>query len=934
MAFGDTARNKQQSEIEGLAELARQAGLEKQSESIFSKAKNASLSLLRGTLDIVMRPNYSIASAIKNIVDEDPNTSFGGGLLSGITGKTKTTFSDVIREVGFESESRSAKITRGIAGFTLDVLLDPITYTGFGVARRGAQLLAKGATKPIALSRAGTEFLQRGSKIGGKEGLSSSLAGEAMLSLIKREPALAKAWVDKGGIKFFGNTILSGSRIGTALKVIPGMKTLDKLTAPTRNALGSLFSTRVDPKFGLIPKELSRIEAKWKSLGKSMPREKLIKISNIAKVNKLTFAETGIINNAIEMGTKLADPRLNNARVLLQKELGILLKAERQAGIKVGELTNYVPHMLVKEDLGKIPFISKGVPRVGKPGFTFERKFKGTIKEAAESGFAKFNENIVESTALRSVASSKAVVAKGFLQDVAENFGTAAAKAPTGYVPSTAKELKGFLFHPVVAKRIDNLTKGLINDEATNKLLRSFDKVQNVWKASVTSIFPAFHGRNAISNVFLNFMDDARNVFRPTINKASASLLFKDAKLNKLERLALGTGSESKAAQKELSQTLNERFFTDDFGSEYSVGAIRNLLKNNDIAFTKRFFASDVQEAVKLPRVKGQPGLSKTVAQKVLPVYQDFYGYKLGRDVGNTVEGHARIVNFLGNLEKTGDPILAAERTKQFLFDYDNLTEFERGFMKRIMPFYTFSRKNIEVQVVQGAKQPGKVAAQAKLFNSVGDIIGTGSNISDEELAALPVWMQKGLLIELSREGTNLSFASNLGLPIEEALSLDGKGLLGRISPFIKFPIEKATGRDLFRDKDIKDVTNATSFRFAPQIIKDFIGYREVPRTSSTGEKYTWYVATNPENMHLIVNLPPTSRLLSVLGQIGRTNVPTTAKILQQTTGLKAYDFNIEREAQKKEQEIQTELEQLLINAGIGAKFEKFFIPKEDKKGF
>jgi len=205
--------------------------------------------------------------------------------------------------------------------------------------------------------------------------------------------------------------------------------------------------------------------------------------------------------------------------------------------------------------------------------------------------------------------------------------------------------------------------------------------------------------------------------------------------------------------------------------------------------------------------------------------------------------------------------------------------------------------------------------------------------LTDDEKKMLPEWMQKGLLITSSRKGSDISFISGLGLPIEQALSSEPKMALDMLSPLLKFPIEKITGRDLFREKDIKDVTNAESFQYAPKIIKDFIGYREIEGTRKDGTTYQIYAATKPDNMHTMVNLPPTSRIWTILGQIGRTNVPTDQKIVQQITGLKTYELNIEEETEKRKQEIEDELQRLLINAGVGSQFETFFIPKKKKTG-
>ena len=923
-------QSKSQDEISSLLGISQRAGVGEEARSIVERAKKGTFSLLRSTLDIIQRSNFAIASGFKNVVDSDPESTFTGGLRTGITGETKNVFSDVLTEIGFRPETFIGRVSKGVVGFTLDVLLDPTTYLTLGVGA-GIKVLAKGSIKASTLTRLGAKTLKGQQKLvqSLNKGLSIEearrLAGETILNLTKKNPELAKLWIDKGGIKFFGNTLLSSERIGNVLKFIPGMKTIDRVTEPLRNRTFSLFSRKFDPEFGKLPDEFLQLEQRYRDLAHVKPRETVKIFTNIAKANKLTAQEADIVTSAIEAGTKIADPRLENARSLIQNELKGFLKGEHARGIKTGEITNYVPHILVENKPKNLPF--KLPPVIAsKPGFTKGRKIEGTISEINEQyGKDFFNTNIIEAASVRGLASTKAQLNADFLQEMAENFGAKANSAPTNYVDTGIKALEEFKFHPALAKRITSFRKGLINDEASTKLLRDFDKILNIWKASVTSIFPAFHGRNAISNVFLNFMDIGATAFSPGKNALATSMMLKNRQLQKLESVSLGIGKTAKDAQIKILEINKQVVLTDFFGTEWNVGALRALAKRNNIAFTGEFFASDIPTTIE--------GISKiSKAKKVLPVFQDFYGFKKGREIGSAIEGQARMLNFMTNLQKTGDPITAAERTKRFLFDYQNLTDFEKGFMKRIMPFYTFSRKNLEVQLVEGLKQPGKIATQAKMFNTVGDILSNGDQVSDEEIRTLPDWMQKGLLININRNGSDLSFLNNLGLPLEESLGIENKKVINMLSPMIKFPVEKITGRNLFFEKDTKDVTNATAFQFAPKIIQDFIGYKEVPLTDKTGNDYIWYVSTKPDRMHTLVNIPPTSRIWGIMNQLGKANVPKNIKILSQITGIKPRSFNIEKEAEKREKEITRELEDLLIREGIGAEFKNFFVPKGKKK--
>ena len=48
----------------------------------------------------------------------------------------------------------------------------------------------------------------------------------------------------------------------------------------------------------------------------------------------------------------------------------------------------------------------------------------------------------------------------------------------------------------------------------------------------------------------------------------------------------------------------------------------------------------------------------------------------------------------------------AAIHVKKHLFDYDNLSKFEKEFMRRGIPFYTWTRKNLALQLQTLSTKP------------------------------------------------------------------------------------------------------------------------------------------------------------------------------------------------------------------------------------
>lgn len=923
---------------EGLYDVAQQTGgnVAQQADKVMGTAPSLTSRVTGGlkkglgkTLDVISRSNYAIASAAKNVIDNDSKTTLAGGLKSGITGKTKHTFSDVFEEAGWKPTSYAGKFGKGVAGFAADVLLDPTTYVTFG-AGAGAKVAVAGATK--SLSKEGTKLLAKGVAQKAGQEFGEDFVKTAIGRMAEKSPELYAKFIDQGGVKFFGQTLVSGGRIAGLVKAIPGVETTAKAvgsaTEPARNTLYALFNRDASAKFGKLPNEYIQLQQKFRDLGQVKSTEALNGVVDIAKANNLTAQEAEMITNAIESKLPLSDARLENARKLLEQGLGRNLKAEQKAGINVGELPNYVPHMLLDEPTKNIPFKPTGV-RVSL-GATKGRTIEGTVAEI-NSAFGKdfFDPNIINTAAIRSVASARAVASKEFLTEVAQKFGTKAANAPTGYVPAGAKELEGLVFHPAIAEQIDKMGKVFTGDDATNNLLAAFDKAQNLWKASVTSIFPAFHGRNAISNVFLNYLDLGKAALSPAKHALSGVLLNNNRQATNLEQAILKGGDAAVTAKAQLKELLDKTVLTDDFGKTWTFGALRKEIKDRRVAFGDEFtgfldIREGIQEKLKTA-VTGKDKL-KGAVRKVNPLSQENVAFKAGRALGNTIEQQARVLNFITNLEKTGDVVTAAERTKQFLFDYTNLSDFEKNVMRRLVPFYTFTRKNLELQVEQALKQPGKLATQAKLFTNISKTL-SGGTLTEDEAKKLPGFLQEGLGIVYKRKGNQVEIINSIGTPIEQIFStLKPNVLLGSVTPIAAVPLQIAIGKHFFFDKDLKDVDDAKAFKNAPQFIKDYIGFTVRKNKDGTNR----YVALDPTRLFIINNIPPSSRVVSVIGQIEDENVSGKLKILRQLTGLKPYGADLDLQAQYQEKAKMRELQDLLDAAGVAPILKRSFIPKQE----
>jgi len=431
----------------------------------------------------------------------------------------------------------------------------------------------------------------------------------------------------------------------------------------------------------------------------------------------------------------------------------------------------------------------------------------------------------------------------------------------------------------------------------------------------------------------MHFMDLGVHSLNPVHHTVAGGLIQKDRAAARLQRKALGVGPEAAKAQDELFDLMNQKMFTDATGHEWTFGELRAVIKNNNVAFNRSIAgASDIGQSNKeLVNALFPQSASKLkqMGKKYLPVGQEFVPFKFGREVGRAIEEQARLVDFIANLKNTGDVTLASQRTKQFLFDYNNLTNFERTFLRRMIPFYTFTRKNLELQARAFLTTPGRVAAEVKVLSGLGDLFA-GAELTPEEREALPEWVKYGISILSKKSGPNVEIISSLGTPTEAAFnSIQGNQILGSVSPLLRVPVELTSGYNFFQRKPISEVTNAMAFKHAPEAVKDFIGYTEVTGRRKDGTTYKQYVALRPARMHFFLNLPPTSRVLSAMKQMEAENVSGQMKLMQQLIGVRPYSFDLEVEAQKRENEMKRKLEDLLTKAGVTAQFKRTFIPKD-----
>jgi len=829
-----------------------------------------------------------------------------GGVLSG-----KSPLEGIKQKI---SPSDALGITNGFTRLAADIFLDPTTYITLG-SGSGIKLATK-AGKSIILTKAGTkQFKDLVLKVGADK------AKKEFPQILVKNPE----YIDKSGIKFMGQTIVPKSafdNLGTAIKDTA-------VKVPYVNSIGKKVEEVVDI-FNPLHKlsrseELSKFAEKHNLFLKGTRAETMEAIENTAKLEKEMVKAHGkefgkyvtkyveeidslkgmpakmaddikaIGDKVIKLQEEIAQAELKrgilkstlgqtafktlpkNVKMVVEKytddilsgsirtpeELKKMLTVSEKAILKGKYSTgkvykqivnskpnadNYLRHLLtekgrkyLEKEGGYLTALPKPLRVKLQAGKT--RTMRKTIEEANEAMRARVGGDFFEPDAFKSLAfrqseSIRAINTFDFLEDTRKSYGVLAGTEETSrvidgvkYVRSTNKQLDGFLFPEPIAKQIDETLNFLSGDKSTKAFLKAYDKALSFWKGTVTGWFPAFHTRNFIGGSFNNWLAN----MNPKYYAQAIEL------------------------QKDLNKGGN-KVWIGATGETYTSKQLIDIIKKNGAI--------------------NQPGMID-----VMKEVEDIVGASKFKQLGNypkvlleAVENNLRIPLFMDRF--LGRGYNAADSVKdvfKYHFDYapEGLTAFERNWMKRIMPFYTWTRNNIPLQVEQMVKQPGKYAFFPKLQQDIGGKIG------EEEFQDLPEWMQDMMVVRVGEQGGNALWLQ-LNLPLEDIakLPVNANGvreLMSMMSPLLKTPVELVTNRNLFWGSDIVNPDLPKEFQTAktikqmsllPQPIKDFLNIKEVQYKTMENGKTVWKERYEMDAVKLHILQAGIGRFYSTVGQM------------------------------------------------------------------
>lgn len=293
-------------------------------------------------------------------------------------------------------------------------------------------------------------------------------------------------------------------------------------------------------------------------------------------------------------------------------------------------------------------------------------------------------------------------------------------------------------------------TKDIIRrDKGLEDFSQMMRKWQNTWAkyATVPLVGFAFHARNLYGNLWLNFLAGVTNPAK-----------YAEA----IQVQNLGRRVRKRMAKKAL--TFDEALA--DLGRTNSREARLLRSARREGVLTSSFFDDVNYDTV-------NRDVNRSWRQRNLSL-EDNVITRSGFAFGSAIEDNARLAHYISKLDEVGDAKAAAASVKKYLFDYTDLTAFERNVMRSLNRFYTFMRKNLGLQLYVLANRPGMTLNALRMEQAV---MGT----EEDRFDGLPDWAQEA---GMGRNPEGGSIASDV-LSLGGLLDIDTENLaLGLDSPF------------------------------------------------------------------------------------------------------------------------------------------------------
>ena len=374
------------------------------------------------------------------------------------------------------------------------------------------------------------------------------------------------------------------------------------------------------------------------------------------------------------------------------------------------------------------------------------------------------------------------------------------------------------------AKRMVEMIEALQFPKSSGKFWSTYDQALRLWKTGVTIYNPVHHVRNFAGDSFLLFGDGGKvrhlGAAAKMLNKYKEAnydteVLFKGISprgmpletagdIEKLKSMVMRGPTEGKTTVKVKG---TDTTFSDDqiMAMAYQTGMFQTAGNVEDIMQAGANFISDFGN--KYSRLANPLGGR---------------GHKVATRTAENREHLVRLAHYVHAVETSGVKRLkgmsdsqyrklimedAAQRVRKYHPDGLDLTAFERKYMRRAIPFYSWQRKSIPLILGISVQRPGLVTAYPKAQQAVS--YGSGNldpNDTHEMNRMLPggellpdfITGSPYAVVGNSEEG-GVRVASGPSTPAVDffdMLNTPGGSAMGMLTPFATAPASVVYGKD------------------------------------------------------------------------------------------------------------------------------------------
>jgi hypothetical protein len=327
-------------------------------------------------------------------------------------------------------------------------------------------------------------------------------------------------------------------------------------------------------------------------------------------------------------------------------------------------------------------------------------------------------------------------------------------------------------------------------------MVKGYDKFLNYWK-SITLVSPGFHMRNLFGNYSNSYIAGMSfpEIMSGTTNSISDFRVF-----YRVKDQALKQGIDSLPA---ADQEIYKRVL--DF---FESGVAQSQKGTRDLETLKEAVAGNLLKGDTTKIKQAYRQLVKTNFD-IAEYMDDIQRYSLyqwalknkGKDIAKILKAEGATDVIIQNAVKAR----AYETVSGALFDYQNLTGFEKDVMKRMFPFYTFMKNNFIFQAKSLLAQPFKYAQMGRAYEYWNEDIG---GITTEEM---PEYMQENMWLAMPMrvrkdDSEAISFLKLNLTPSDftELVENPFKKGVSSITAPVKLAIELGTGRDAFTGQPLE----------------------------------------------------------------------------------------------------------------------------------